>query len=293
MLVQLEAAARPEGPVVAYAETHHSHWEFRELEVLPAPPHPTAVVVEYTGRSIGLSECPIARARRLHAQSISEDEGEEGEAPMEGMESTFLALELGECAAGLMAVVGVPLTSVSAHPLRREALTERAPVELVDLVRDQDMAFDGTRVAAADFRMLSLPQYDIEIVTGAFAWLIRDGRVLNEPNGAFPSFIVEAGSSAFFEVDVPSEGWSTSLDCFHPTYDAGSCEVIDATGTPTNVRAAPSGRAAVVTTVTQGTTIAADDHVGSWYRLLTTPPGWAHESGLRCTELPRHPAPCR
>lgn len=293
MLVQIEPATRPEGPVVAYAETHHSHWEFRELEVLAAPPYPTAVIVSYTGRSIGLSECPIRTARRLHAQSTNDDETEEDGSPMEGLATTFLALELGECESGLLAVVGVPLADVSAHRLAREALSERAPLELVDLVRDGDMVYGDTRVAAADFRALSLPQYNITIVSGENAWVIRDGRVLNDPSGGFPSFVVAAGPRAFFEVDVPSESWSTALDCFHPTYDAGSCEVIDASGTPANVRAAPSGRAAVVTTVAQGTTIAADDHIGSWYRLLTTPAGWAHESGLRCTQLPRHPAPCR
>ena len=157
-------------------------------------------------------------------------------------------------------------------------------------VRDQDEAY-ASRVAAADFRVLELPHLGVTVVAGAMAHLVRDGRRLNERWGGDLDVLIEAGGRAFFEVSSPSDGWSSSLDCFYPTLDVGSCDVVDASGTPTNVRAGPSGRTAVLTTVSSGTSVPADDHVGSWYRLLTTPPGWAHESAVRCT-LPPAARPC-
>jgi len=289
VLVEVEDAPRPAGPVIAYAETHHSHWEFRELGAV-SPTHSSAVLVDSHGTGNGLCEASVSRVRHLHATSVYE-EGEDTETPE--VETTFLAFEIAGCLVGELAVLGVPLAEMSVRSLDRRSLSERAPVELVDLVREQDYEAYGERVAAADFRMLELPRHGITVVSGALAWVIRDGRVLHERFGGAPRAIVEAGPRVFFSVDSPSEGWSSALDCFSPTHDAGSCEVVDESGTPANVRAAPSGRAAVVTTVTRGTTVAADDHIGSWYRLLTTPRGWAHESGLRCTELPLHPPPCR
>ncbi len=288
VLVETEATPRPAGPVIAYAETHHSHWEFREVGALDMT-YTTAVLVSSRGTTISLCEATVTRARHLHATSVYEDD-DGGETP--APETTFLAFEVEGCREGMLAVLGVPRGEISSRTLDRRSLSEPAPLELVDLVREQDYEAFGERVAAADFRMLSLPRHDITIVSGAIAWVVRDGRVLQERFGGFPTTLIEAGPLVAFTVDSVSESWSSALRCFAPTYDAGSCEVIDESGTPANVRAAPSGRAAVVTTVTRGTTVAADDHVGSWYRLLTTPSGWAHESGLRCTELPRHPAPC-
>lgn len=279
LLVQVADAPRPEGRVVAYTELHHAYWAFRELEVLASSPYASAVTVSHRDNQLTRCEAPIRRARRLHAALISDDDG------AEGPQTTFLALELTGCPQADLAVAGVPLADVSAQALSRTQLTEHAPLELVDLVLGRDTIY-GEGVAAADFRMLALPAYNLQIVVGENAWLLREGRVLSLPEN--PTYIVQAGPRAFFWLESPSDSWSASLDLAQPAYDPGSCEVIDASGTPMNVRAAPSSRSAVVTTVTRGTTVAADDQTGSWYRLLTTPPGWAHASGLRCTELPVH-----
>ena len=279
LLVTVGDAPRPAGRVVAYTELHHAHWEFREIEVLAASPYASAVTVSHRDSRLTRCEAPIRRARRLHATLISDDDG------AEGPQTTFLGLEFTGCPHADLAVAGVPLADVSAQSLARTQLAEHAPLELVDLVLGRDAIY-GEAVAAVDFRMLALPAYNLQIVVGENAWLIREGRVLSFSGN--PTYIVQAGPRAFFWLDSPSDSWSAPLDFAHPAYDPGSCEVIDTSGTPTNVRAAPSGRSAVVTTVTRGTTVAADDQTGSWYRLLTTPPGWAHASGLRCTELPVH-----
>ena len=287
ILVEAPSQPAPSGPVVAYAETHHSYWAFRWIEDVSVP-SPTAVVVS-TYPAVTVCDVPLVRARRLHATSMYEES--DGTEVASG-ERTFLALELGRgCPGGDLAVVGVPLAAVAARDLDRGSVTEPSTLELADLIREEDDAYGG-RVPAADVRVLPLPAHDVTLVRGALTFLVRDGLLLRERFGGNPSVMVDAGSRLFFWVESPSDSWSAPLECFHPTYDAGSCEVIDESGTPTNVRGGPSGRSAVVATLSRGATVAADDHVGSWFRVRTTPPGWVHESGVRCTELPLHAAPC-
>ena len=71
LLVAIEDAPRPSGRVVAYAETHHSHWEFREIEALASPPYPTAVVVSHRNNEITLCASPIRRAPMRRARCRS------------------------------------------------------------------------------------------------------------------------------------------------------------------------------------------------------------------------------
>jgi len=285
VLIEAGPAPRPIGPVVAHAEVHGGRLAFRELDVAP-PARESAVVA----RGATLCETPIVRARRLHATSLHVDDrtGVETERPG----TSYLAYELERCEDGQMAVLGVPLAQVRSHLLERDAMTAPAPPGLIELVRTSDEEASGSELAMADFRMLALPRAETTLVTGAMTWVVRDGRVLNAPFRGNPSVALEAGPRVFFVLDSEFDSWVSPLECFYPTYDAGSCVVIDESGTPANVRATPSGRGAVLTTVARGNTVTADDHVGSWFHLRTSPPGWAHASGLRCAPLPRHPAPC-
>lgn len=284
-LVEVPPEPRPSGPVVGYAETHHSFWEFRALAEETVGPAPIVLVQTYPTDDV--CEASVRRARRLHATHVADESG----AREEFGEETFLALEYEPCNHGTMAIVGVSASDVHVRPVHREALTDPAPVELVDLVRDSDREW-ADPPAAADYRMLVLPELDLTIVAGNQPFVIRGGRRLNERWGGFPTRLIEAAGHVFFEVGSVSEDWTSSLDCFYPTYLAGTCEVTDASGTPTNVRGGPSGRSPVVTTVTTGATLTADDHVGSWFHVLTSPPGWVHTSAVQCGELPPAPQPC-
>jgi hypothetical protein len=284
VLIELPDAPQPSGPVVGTAELHHAYWSFREIAVEPTPTEPVVVVQTYP--RIATCEGHVRRARRLHATLRSDDDPS-----WTGEPTTFLALELADCLEGGTAIVGVPIAEVTVRSLRRTALPDPVPVELVDLVRDADSMY-GAPPAAADYRMLVLPNLGITIVAGSLAHVVRDGRRWSERWGGDLDVLIEAGGHAFFEVSSVADGWASSLDCFHPRFVPGSCEVTDASGTPTNVRSGPSGRSPVVTTTTTGTTLTADDHVGSWFHVRTTPPGWVHESAVRCTELAETPQPC-
>ena len=284
VLVEVPTAPRPEGPVVGYAQIHHAAWAFRELGVEPLPSAPIVVVDSYPASAV--CETGVIRVRRLHAVVLSDD------APDEELgEATFLAYDLAGCPTGHLALVGARAAEVTAWQLDRAHLTEPAPIELVDLVREADGVY-GTELPAAEFRMLALPQLDITVVAGELAHVVRDGRVWRERSGGDLGLLVEAAGHGFFEVSSPSEGWVSRLDCFAPTYGVGACEVTDPSGTPTNVRGGPSGRSAVLTTLSLGATVPADDRVGSWFHVRSTPPGWVHESAVRCTDLPPPPGSC-
>jgi hypothetical protein len=284
VLLEAPDAPRPEGPVVGYAETHHSYWAFREIAVEPPPTSPIVLVQTYP--SFATCETRARRARRLHGTHLAE----EGGADEEFAQATFLALEIAGCE-GSMALLGVHAAGVTSHRLDGSFITDPAPVELVDLVREADSAY-GAPPAAADYRMLVLPQLDLTLVRGRLTHVVRDGRRWNERWGGDLDHLIEAGGMAFFAVSSVAEDWSSSLDCFYPTHAAGTCEITDPSGTPTNVRGGPSGRSPVVTTVSAGVTVPADDRVGSWFHVRTTPAGWVHESAVRCAELVRQDSPC-
>lgn len=284
VLIEVPDAPQPAGPVVGTAELHHAHWSFREIAVEPIPTDPVVVVQTYP--VIATCEAHVRRARRLHAALRSDDDPS-----WVGEPTTFVALELADCPEGGTAVVGVPRAEVTVRSLRRSELTDPVPVELVDLVREADGEY-GAPPAAADYRMLVLPGLDITIVVGSLAHLVRDGRRFDARWEGDLDALIEARGHVFFEVSSPSDDWTSSIDCFAPRFVPGACEVTDASGTPTNVRGGPSGRSPVVATTSTGTSLPADDHVGSWFHVRTSPPGWVHESAVRCTDLAATPQPC-
>jgi len=97
--------------------------------------------------------------------------------------------------------------------------------------------------------------------------------------------VIEAGPLLLVELQSASEEWLGSITDFVPRHAPRECEVIDDSGSAMNVRAGPRGNATVVTTLTAGTRITANATSGSWFHLASTPPGWAHQSGLRCAPL--------
>ena len=281
VLVEVAPVPRPSGPIVAFAPIHHGWLAMREIATEPTPDVPIVVV---DAQRLSRCETRARRARRLHSVTTAED-GEEG------LEATYLALELEGCPRGLSAAVGARPDDVVATRLTRSEFREPAPIELVDLVRETDAEY-ADPPAAADYRVLALPAVGITIVVGNQAHVIRDGRELHDRWGGSPETVVAVGGRAFFELSSPSDGWSSRLECFHPSYLEAPCEIVDPSGTPTNVRAGPSGRSPVLTTLEPGARPSADDHVGSWFHVTTTPAGWVHESAIRCPALPAAPRAC-
>lgn len=280
-LLELPDEPRPTGSIVGYAEGHHAHFVFREIASEEVPAAPIVVLEEGS-----VCETHATAARRLHGVFVSDDDDHE-----EIRETTFRALELEGCRSGATAIFGITAADVVVHRMDRTQLEARAPVELVDLVRERDSEF-GDPVAAADFRLLPLPELDITIVVGNYGHVVRGGRELHDRWFGLIESVLVAGDYAVFELDSPSEGWSDGLECFHPMFLAAPCELVDPSGTPTNVRAGPSGRSPVVTTLESDARPMADDHVGSWYHVTSTPAGWVHESALHCEPLPEGPRDC-
>lgn len=281
LLIELPSEPRPPGPIVAYAPIHHGTLAMREIATESTPDAPIVVV---DTADLGRCDTHARRARRLHAVTTTE-EGEDG------LETTYLALELEACPSGMLAAVGARSDNVVGMHLTTTEVTDPAPLELVDLVRESDSAY-ADPPAASDYRVLDLAAMGVTIVIGNQAHVIRDGRELHERWGGSPENVVVVGGTLLFEMASPSEGWTSRLECFHPTYLAAECEIIDSSGTPTNVRAAPSGRSEVRMTLERGARPSADDHVGSWFHVTTTPAGWVHASAIRCPELPRAPRTC-
>lgn len=278
VFLPIDPLPQPDGAVIGQIELHHSHRVLRLIDEVPAPP--TAVIVDIEAQ---LCEARVIRARRLHTLFIGHDgPGADGyESPTDPR--TYLALDIEGCERGTVGISGVPLAEVRVRSLRPEALREHATPALVEAVRHVDDGMWGGEPHRGDsFRMLDLPAHGITIVVGTGAWVLRDGVVLS---GAEPVTLIEAGPLVLFELQTPSEGWLGSLADFAPSYVPGECEVTDASGTSMNVRAGPRGNATVVTTLAAGTRVTANDMSGSWFHLASSPPGWAHQRGLRCEPL--------
>lgn len=272
----IDPLPQPDVEVMGQIELHHAHRILRMIDEVPAPS--TLVVVD---ERTPLCEARVTRARRLHTLFVGEGSRGEDEPPNDPR--TYLALEFEGCEEGSVGISGVALADVRVRSLRRDALLEHAPAALVEAVRHVDDGMWGGEPLRGDaFRMLDLPAHGVTIVVGTGAWVLREGVVLS---GAEPVTLIEAGPLVLFELQTPSEGWLGSLADFAPRYVPGECEVTDDSGTSMNVRAGPRGNATVVTSVPAGTRITANDMSGSWFHLATSPPGWAHQRGLRCDPL--------
>lgn len=266
LLLDTEPSPQPASPIVGYVPLHHAR---RDVRVIDAPVEQVSTALVLDGTT--LCEAPVARTRLLHTVLIDEEE------TVVGDPRTYLGLELEGCPSGQTGIVGIERSAVRVSSLRRDALRTHASPELVEAVRHVDDGIWGGDPLRGDaFRMLALPTHDVTFVVGTAAWVVRDGVVLSGPE---PITLIEAGPLVYLEVETPSESWSTSLDAFQAR-PPQRCEVIDTT--PMNVRAEARGGARVVTTLAPGAHITANDAWGMWRHLSTSPPGWAHQSGLRC-----------
>lgn len=181
------------------------------------------------------------------------------------------------------------------HPLLdvlRRWMTDATPGandELLELSRREgvrhvdDDAYGRGPLPSDAFRMVEIPAHGVTIVVGNLAWVVRDGVVLTA--GADPIVVIEAGPLLLFLLQSASEEEVGSLAAFGPHHVPRECEVIDDSGSAMNVRAGPRGNATVITSVPAGTRVTANDMSGSWFHVATSPPGWAHQRGLRCDPL--------
>lgn len=202
LFVRLEDQPKPNAEPVGVVEVHAGAWTIRELGEVP---------VQYESVSvIGDEVCvaPVTRARHMHAELPPHPDD-----PSSGGQWTFLGLDVEGCIRGGMGVAGAP---VHVHRLNREVLETVASNEFVALAKplDDDLGW-GDPLEASDFRVLELPAFDVTIVVGNAAWVVREGLVLHEHHG-IPSFAVEAGDRLFFQMTSPSEDWSAALETFRP-----------------------------------------------------------------------------
>lgn len=274
----------PEGPVIARAEAHAGELRARLLAEVPSP-YETALVIGSDG---SVCSSPITRARELHTIRVAF--GYEDDPESQGV-ATYLGLELARCD-GSAGVVGAPIV---VHPLERvRGTAPRAPGELVRAVQpsDDDLGY-ADPLAPDAYRLFELPERDLRVVLGTGAWAFAQGarRVSTGNANGLISHVVEAGWRTFFLIETPSEGWIQAMERTIPEVQRARCVVADASGTPLNVRRLPRGSANVVTTLTNATTVAALVGPSPWARVATSPPGWAHTSGMRCAPLPPEPWP--
>lgn len=286
LLLRLPDRPRPAGPVISQAQVHHGYLEVRLLRVASSP-YATAEIIGYEGTCTAR----IVRAREVHTVRRSYDEDEDAD-PASRMEATYLGLELDGCERGSAGVVGTPVTvrSLLNVPVDR---TEPAPRELVAIVQshDDELGYGEPR-PASDFRMLALAERDIRLVLGTGTWVLAQGtRGVTGGSNGMVDLVIEAGWRTFFFVTTPSDGWVAPLEQIVPEVHRSSCVVADASGTPLSVRRLPRSSAEVVATLANDTTIEALVGPSPWARVATSPAGWAHTSGLRCTTLPVEPWP--
>ena len=271
LFVETTPAPQPAGRSIGRITLHHAYHELRLVANEPAAGR-RAVILD------GTSVCSprVTRVRRVHSLLVTDQEDATPTDPV-----TYVVLEFRGCSEGTAGVMDVAPSDVRVRSLRGDDLSERPTSELVESVRHVDDDVWGTgALPTAQFRMLEAA--GVTFVVGNAGWVMRAGVVQRGPE---PIALIEVGSLAYLEVQTPSETWLTSLSSFTPPYSPASCEVIDASGTALNVRAQPRGRARVVTTLERGARVEVNDTMGSWRHLATSPPGWAHESGVRCDEL--------
>jgi hypothetical protein len=277
LLVPIDPLPQPDVPVFGRYDLHHAWRLVRVIDEVPAPAH--AIIVDtFLARTC---EARITRARRVHTLLVLEDDSFNGEAaPIEPL--TFLALDFEGCE-GSGGFTGISLSDVHVRSLRLDALSEPATPELIEAVRHVDDDIWGRDPMRSDaFRMLDLPAHGVTVVVGNAGWLLRDGLVLL---GGEPIAVVEAGPHISFHVQTVSEDWFAPLAAAYvPRYVPAECEVIDDSGSAMNLRAGPRGNATVVGTVPAGARVTANDMNGSWFH-VASPPGWAHQRGLRCPQL--------
>lgn len=284
LLLRRPDRPRPAGPVIARAAIHHGVMDVRLLEVTSSP-YATAEIFDLDETCTAR----VVRARELH--TIARPHGDDD--PASQNQVTYLGLELDGCERGMGGVVGTSVAVRALHEIP-DARTEPAPPELVAVVQQHDDGLgDGEPRDASTYRLIALPERDLRIVIGSGAWVLGQGTHGIGPDSMNGMVIgvVEAGWRTFFFVATPSEGWLEPLEQIVPEIRPSTCVVADASGTPLNVRRLPRSSAEVVATLANDTTIDALVGPSAWARVATTPAGWAHTSGLRCTALPPEPWP--
>ncbi len=202
LFVRIEDQPKPDAEPIGVVEVHAGAWTIRELGEVPVQYETVSVIGQE------LCEAPVTRARQLHAELPSHPDD-----PTSGGQWTFLALDVEGCIRGGMGVAGA---SVRLHSLDRESLDVVASADVVALAKphDDDLGW-GDPLEESDFRVLQLPAFNVTIVVGNAAWVVRDGAVLHEHHG-IPRLAVEAGDRLFFQMTSPSEDWAAALDTFRP-----------------------------------------------------------------------------
>jgi hypothetical protein len=224
----------------------------------------------------------VTRARRLHVTFVSSDTGSENGT------ATFLGLELepGECD-GPSGVVGT--RDVSVFPLN-DATTRPAPDELATEIRALD---EDWRAEPDELRMVSIPTADLRMLDGNSPWLLTQGIRVRLQDVALVEidFAVVAGWRTFLYLQnqITGEELIRPMEPFLPAIRHQSCVVNDTSGTPLNVRRLPNVGSEVIAALPNQTVLEGFTGSTSWVHVATEPSGWAHGSGLQCTELPPEP----
>jgi hypothetical protein len=270
LFLEIDPLPQPAGEARGTISLHHAHRELRFIDEVPAPE--SVVIVNQTN----LCEARVTRARRMHSLFVPDNEA--GSPPSDPL--TYLVLSFAGCRRGTAGISGVARADIRIRSLRWEALSERATPALFQAVRDLEEGLWGDAPPPPEeFRMLELQAHGVAFVVGRGSWVVRDGIALS---GADPITLIEAGPLVLLELETASETWLGTLADFGPVYAPRECEVTDDSGTAMNVRLEPRGNATVVGVLSAGARVTANGVRGSWLRLATNPPGWAHQRGLRC-----------
>jgi SH3-like domain-containing protein len=100
-------------------------------------------------------------------------------------------------------------------------------------------------------------------------------------------FALVADGRAWIRIDTDGSGEQLMVAATDliETLARVSCVVSDSSGTPLNLRRTPQSRGEIVATLANGSTITGVRGSSSWIHVERAAGGWAHNSGLQCTEL--------